>query len=155
MLSLMCIYGGRGIHYVGSTSFSMESPELFEIITFFSISQKLFLLFLPIFFFSLLSYLQPVGSDRYDLWLCCDADKRKTQGIQKGLIEKHIYSSNRKKIQVNLVKQLVDRKLRVLWGSDYQPTTQTVLHLIMSRWLVNSVWRSRWRVFIEESESIM
>ena len=36
---------------------------------------------------------------------CCDADKRKTWGTQKGLIEKHIYSSNRSKIQVNLVKQ--------------------------------------------------
>ena len=36
---------------------------------------------------------------------CCDAGKRKTQGTQKGLIEKHIYSSNRNKIQVNLVKQ--------------------------------------------------
>ena len=36
---------------------------------------------------------------------CCDGNKRKTRGTQKGLIEKHIYSSNRKKIQVNLVKQ--------------------------------------------------
>ena len=33
---------------------------------------------------------------------CCDADKRKTRGTQKGLIETHIYSRN--KIQVNLVK---------------------------------------------------
>ena len=37
--------------------------------------------------------------------LCCDIDKRKTQTTQKELIEKHIYSSNRNKIQVNLVKQ--------------------------------------------------
>ena len=36
---------------------------------------------------------------------CCNADKRKTRGTQKKLIEKHIYSSNRNKIQVNLVKQ--------------------------------------------------
>ena len=35
-------------------------------------------------------------------------------GKEKGLIQKHIYSSNRNKIQVNLVIQLsVDRKLRV------------------------------------------
>ena len=46
-------------------------------------------------------------------------------GNTKGLIEKHIYSSNRNKIQVNLVKQLlVDRKLRVQCCSDYASTTQ-------------------------------
>ena len=36
---------------------------------------------------------------------CSDADQRKTREHSKGLIEKHIYSSNRNKIQVNLVKQ--------------------------------------------------
>ena len=30
--------------------------------------------------------------------MCCDADKRKTWGTQKRLIEKHIYSGNRNKI---------------------------------------------------------
>ena len=53
------------------------------------------------------------------LHFCCDAEKRKAGGTQKGLIEKHIYSSKRNKIQVNLVKQLlIDGKHRVQWGSD-------------------------------------
>ena len=74
----------------------------------------------------------------------------------KRLIEKHIYSSNRNKIQVNLVKQsLVNRKLRVLWGRDYLSTTQMVSYVIVSRWLVNSVWCSRWHAFMEEGNSIM
>ena len=86
---------------------------------------------------------------------CCDADKRKTRGTQKGLIEKHIYSSNRNKIQVNLVKLLlVDRKLRVQWDCDYPSTTQMVSLVIVSHWLVNSVWRSQWLVFME-SKSIV
>ncbi len=37
-------------------------------------------------------------------------------------------------IQVNVVKQqLVDRRLRVQWCSDYQSTTQMVSHVIVSR----------------------
>ena len=39
------------------------------------------------------------------LYICYDVDQRKARGTQKGLIEKNIYSSNRSKIQVNLVKQ--------------------------------------------------
>ena len=51
------------------------------------------------------------------------------------MIEKHIYSRNRNKRQVNLVKQqLVDRKLRVQWSSDYPSTTQMVSHVIVSCW---------------------
>ena len=54
-------------------------------------------------------------------------------GNTKRLIGKHIYSSNRNKIQVNLVKQyLVDRKLRVLWGSDSLSTTQMISYIIVS-----------------------
>ena len=61
---------------------------------------------------------------------------KKDTGNTKGLIEKHIYSSNRNKIQENLVKQwFVARKLRVQWGSDYPSTTQMVTHVIVSRWL--------------------
>ena len=68
---------------------------------------------------------------------------------QKGLIGKHIYSRNRNKIKVNLVKdKLVDRKRRVQCGSDYPSPTQMVSHVIVSRWLVNSVWRSRWRGWV-------
>ena len=60
----------------------------------------------------------------------CDAGKRKTRGTQKGLIEKHIYTSNWNKIQVNLAKQLlVDRKLKVQWGRDY-PSTRDCVTLI-------------------------
>ena len=72
--------------------------------------------------------------------ICCDTDKRKTWGTQKELIEKHKYSCNRNKIQVNLVKQwLVDRKLRVQWDSDYSSTMQMVSHVIVSHWLMHSL----------------
>ena len=48
-------------------------------------------------------------------------------------------TSNRNKIQVNLVKQwLVSRKLRVQCGSYYASTMQMVSHGIVSRWLVHS-----------------
>ena len=101
------------------------------------------LLLLKRFFFFKRSYL---------LWCWPKKDAKNT----KGLIEKHMYSSNRNKIQVDLVKQwLVGRKLRVQCGSDYPSTTQMVLHIIASRWLVHSAWRSRWRVFMEEGKSIM
>ena len=64
-------------------------------------------------------------------------------GNTKRLIEKHIYSSNRNKIQVNLVKQLlVNRKLRVQWGSDYLSLTQVVSHVIVSRESGQLLWRS-------------
>ena len=60
--------------------------------------------------------------------------KKRHGGTQKGLIRKHIYSSNRNKIQVNLVKQqLVDSKLRVQWGSGYPSTTQMISLVIVSR----------------------
>ena len=72
------------------------------------------------------------------IYICCDADQRKTRGTQKGLIENQIYSSNRNKILVNMVKQqLVGRKLRVRCGSDSPSTTQMVSHVIVSRWLVH------------------
>ena len=45
--------------------------------------------------------------------------------------------------------------MRTQCGSDYPSTTQMVSHMIVSRWLVHSVWRSRWCVFMEEGESIM
>ena len=81
---------------------------------------------------------------------------KKDTGSTKGLIEKHIYLTNRNKIQMNLVKQkLVDRKLRVQCGSDYLSTMQMVSHVIVSHWLVHSDWCSHWLVFMEEGESIM
>ena len=68
-----------------------------------------------------------------------------------------VYSSNRNKIQVNLIKQkLVGRKLRVLCGSDL-----SVLYAngITCDWVMLigelSIWCSRWCVFMEEGESIM
>ena len=65
--------------------------------------------------------------------ICCDAGKKKDTENTKRLREKHIYSSNRNKIQVNLVKQkLVDRKPRVQWGSDCPSTTQVVSHMAVS-----------------------
>ena len=60
--------------------------------------------------------------------------KKKDTWNTKRLIEKHINSSNRNKIQVNLVEQyLVNRNLRVQLGSDYRFTTQVVSHVIVSR----------------------
>ena len=51
----------------------------------------------------------------------------------KRKIEKHIYSSNRNKIQVNRVRQfLVNRKLRVQSGSDYCPLRKWY-YVIVSR----------------------
>ena len=69
---------------------------------------------------------------------------KENTGNTKGLIEKHIYSSNRNKIQVNLIKQLVES-----WESS------VVSHVIVSRSLVHSIWHSHWYVFMEEGESIM
>ena len=61
--------------------------------------------------------------------------QKKDTGNTKRLIEKHIFSSNRNKIQVDQVKQLfLNRKLRVLWGSDNPSTTLVVSHVIGSRW---------------------
>ena len=55
-----------------------------------------------------------------------------------------------------LVKQqLVITKLRVQCYSDYPSIMQMVSHVIVSRWLVYSVWRSRWRVFMEDGVSII
>ena len=55
-------------------------------------------------------------------------------GNTKRLIDKHIYSSNKNKIEVNLFKQsLVDRKVRVQWDSNYPYTTQVVSLAIVLR----------------------
>ena len=84
----------------------------------------------------------------------------KRHGEHKKVDKKeHIYSSNRNKIQANLVKQLlVNRNLRVQWGNDYPSTKLVISHVIV--WVrVVWVWSApltlRWRVFMEEGESIM
>ena len=54
--------------------------------------------------------------------------QKKDTGNAKRSIEKHIYSNNRNKIQVNLVKQKL-----VQWSIDYPSTTQAASHVILSR----------------------
>ena len=48
-------------------------------------------------------YILPLFLDSTTILLWCW--QKKDTGNTKGLIEKHIYSSNRNKMQVNLVKQ--------------------------------------------------
>ena len=67
--------------------------------------------------------------------------QKKNTGNTRRLIEKHIHSSNRHKIQVNLVRQwLVNRKLRVQRGSDNPSTSQVVSHEIVSRGSGQRYW---------------
>ena len=72
---------------------------------------------------------------------CCDAGKKNTG-----------YTSNRNKIQVDLVRQyLVNWKLRVQWGSDYPPTMLVISDMIVLCGFGQLLWCS----IDEEGESIM
>ena len=62
---------------------------------------------------------------------------KESHGEYKRFDRKNIFKKWNK-IQVTLVKQeLVGRKLRVQYGSDYPSTMQMVTHVIVSRWLVH------------------
>ena len=87
-----------------------------ESLTASSLSQHLAVNFLPDLGFSaflLRLFTELMAWNLFNLFWCW---QKKDTLITKRLIKKHIYSSNRNKIQVNQVRQLlVCRRLRVQW----------------------------------------